>query len=183
MSIMAQAIASEAIVDETERDNNYFSVASEVDRVWKEYWELSGIDSSYYTKEAREEIEAMLRDQRSDGTEKEAQPAHLDRSFTTTSRNANPSATTHPISGFLAFLGEQSTPNLFPSSPHTGVRQRTIYGPAVQMERCVFGPAGYPTLCSNSDRVFTLTTGFGVERTNLALAYRAFYKQNAYGAP
>ncbi|CAL1301078.1 unnamed protein product [Larinioides sclopetarius] len=73
MSIMAQAIASEAIVEERERENNYVSMASEVDRVWKEYWEWTGIDSSYYTKEAREEIEAMLRDQRSEGNEKEAQ--------------------------------------------------------------------------------------------------------------
>ncbi|GIX94092.1 uncharacterized protein CDAR_394601 [Caerostris darwini] len=72
MSVMAQAIASEAIVEEQDRKNNRLSVASEVDKVWKEYWELTGIDSSYYTKEAREEIEAELRDKRMGGTEKEA---------------------------------------------------------------------------------------------------------------
>ncbi|GFX63844.1 uncharacterized protein TNCV_5033131 [Trichonephila clavipes] len=73
MSIMAQAIASEAIVEEKEREINHVSVASEVDKAWKEYWELSGIDSSYYTKEAREEIEAQLRDEKSGATEKEAE--------------------------------------------------------------------------------------------------------------
>ncbi|GFS42898.1 uncharacterized protein TNIN_93671, partial [Trichonephila inaurata madagascariensis] len=72
MSIMAQAIASEAIVEEKEKERNHVSAASEVDKVWKEYWELSGIDSSYYTKEAREEIEAQLRDEKSGATEKEA---------------------------------------------------------------------------------------------------------------
>ncbi|GFR06308.1 polycystic kidney disease protein 1-like 2, partial [Trichonephila clavata] len=73
MSIMAQAIASEAIVEEKEKEINPVSVASEVDKVWKEYWELSGIDSSFYTKEAREEIEAQLRDEKSGATEKEAE--------------------------------------------------------------------------------------------------------------
>ncbi|GFS88435.1 uncharacterized protein NPIL_89921 [Nephila pilipes] len=73
MSIIAQAVASEAMVEEKEREINHVSAASEVDKVWKEYWELSGIDSSYYTKEAREEIEAQLRDQKSGAKEKEAE--------------------------------------------------------------------------------------------------------------
>ncbi|GBN51739.1 hypothetical protein AVEN_262232-1 [Araneus ventricosus] len=64
---------------------------------------------------------------------------------------------------FFDFLGEPLTPSL-PPSPHTQV---LIYGPAIQMERWTSAPVGYPTFRSNCDRFLTLTTGFGLERSNL----------------
>ncbi|XP_054724298.1 location of vulva defective 1-like [Uloborus diversus] len=64
MPLMAQFIASAAYAEKQDRMDNYRSVSEEVDLVWKSYLELSGIDSSYNTKEAKEEIEAGIYDGR-----------------------------------------------------------------------------------------------------------------------
>ncbi|KAG8197517.1 hypothetical protein JTE90_007255, partial [Oedothorax gibbosus] len=73
MAILAQAVASEAFVDQIRREMDYVPISAEVNRIWGEYLEMEGIDSSFYTKEAREEIEAEVRDKRSGGKEESAQ--------------------------------------------------------------------------------------------------------------
>ncbi|GBL76992.1 hypothetical protein AVEN_12653-1 [Araneus ventricosus] len=51
--------------------------------------------------------------------------------------------------------------------PNKSIPPVLIYGPAVQMERWISGPVGYPTFCSNFDPLFTLTTCCGMVRLNM----------------
>nr|XP_042904172.1 uncharacterized protein LOC107445474 [Parasteatoda tepidariorum] len=73
MSLVSQAVAAEAYVDEEVRHERDGGFEAQVDAIWEHFKELEGIDTSYFTKEAREEIEAQVRDERAEIKEESAE--------------------------------------------------------------------------------------------------------------